>query len=35
MISRFDGAGFMLKHPELHAAFNRPVPQRTLRLLWS
>jgi Meiotically up-regulated gene 113 len=31
----FDEAGFKLKHPEIYDAFCRPVPRRTLRLLWT
>jgi hypothetical protein len=31
---RFDEAGFKRKHPDLHADFTRPAPQRILRLLW-
>jgi hypothetical protein len=34
MISDFDEARFKQLHPETYAAFCRPVPRRTLRLLW-
>jgi hypothetical protein len=33
-ISDFDEGRFKREHPETYAAFCRPVPRRTLRLLW-
>jgi Meiotically up-regulated gene 113 len=34
-VTRFDEASFRREQPELHAAFSRPLRQRTFRLLWS